>query len=71
MFFLADEMISCTYVSAVVFSMSPCAPEEFQCHSRQDGCIPLEKSCDAWIDCMRDGSDESPQECNEGSVYLL
>ncbi len=40
-----------------------CEWNEFQCLSAQDGCIPLEKSCDGWIDCIRDGSDENPEEC--------
>ncbi len=56
----------------VAVSLHPepdCTQQEFQCHSKADGCIPLEKSCDGWIDCMRDGSDESPVECNTGTKH--
>ena len=40
-----------------------CRQNEFECHHHEDGCIPYEDSCNGWIDCMRDGSDESLEEC--------
>ena len=40
-----------------------CNDNEFECLHQEDGCIPYEDSCNGWIDCMRDGSDESPEEC--------
>ena len=40
-----------------------CEIDEFQCIHPDDGCIPYEDSCNGWIDCMRDGSDESEDEC--------
>ena len=40
-----------------------CKQNEFECFHPEDGCIPYEDSCNGWIDCMRDGSDESPEEC--------
>ncbi len=60
----------CLFWFPVFVATAPyCAEDEFQCHRKQDGCIPLEKSCDGWIDCMRDGSDESEEECHSGQGY--
>ena len=44
--------------------VSGCREDQFQCIHPDDGCIPYEDSCNGWIDCMRDGSDESEKECN-------
>ena len=47
----------------IISETSGCKPNEFECFHPEDGCIPYEDSCNGWIDCMRDGSDESPEEC--------
>lgn len=45
---------------------SECSEYEFQCYHPDDGCIRLEDVCSGWVDCMRDGSDESEEECVPG-----
>ena len=45
-----------------------CLENEFECMYPEDGCIPYEATCNRWIDCMRDGSDESPFECGESGT---
>ena len=54
--FSYEALVSTTFGSV-------CRLDEFQCLHLDDGCIPYENSCDGWIDCMRDGSDESEKEC--------
>ena len=46
-----------------------CENDEFQCIHPDDGCIPYEDSCNGWIDCMRDGSDESEGECGTNKKW--
>ena len=48
-----------------LFVCRKCEEDEFECTHPEDGCIPYEDSCNGWIDCVRDGSDESPEECDD------
>ena len=46
-----------------LFVSRKCKEDEFECTHPEDRCIPYEDSCNGWIDCMRDASDESLEEC--------
>ena len=48
--------------------MSGSREDQFQCTHPDDGCIPYEHSCNGWIDCIKDGSDESDEECGEQMI---
>ena len=60
--FSYEALVSTTFGSI-------CKPGEFQCIHPDDGCIPYEDSCNGWIDCMRDGSDESEEECGTNNKW--
>ena len=53
------------FFTVITTSGLKCKQDEFECFHPDDGCIPYETSCDGWKDCMRDGSDESPKECDD------
>ena len=62
LFFCHEALVSATFGLI-------CKPDEFQCTHPDDGCIPFEDSCNGWIDCMRDGSDESEDECGTSMIW--
>ena len=50
---------------AASVALPKCREDQFRCIHIQDGCIPVDKTCDGWVDCMRDGSDESLATCGK------
>ncbi len=63
-----DQELCFVNFAASAQSGPHCKEDEFQCHHVMDGCIPYSASCDGWVDCMRDGSDEAEEECNAGQM---
>ena len=57
------EQVCFIMAVAVLGDIPKSREDEFKCIHMEDGSIHGDKTCDGWVDCMRDGSDESLVTC--------